>query len=166
MADITYRIIIEQNASGQSGGMIRQESPIAKTVDGEDSKNPLSEFLQQGKSVRKMAPVVYAKKFAEKTVTTLISRIDARTGNIALQQRLDFCYNTTKSLLDAGGLMLGGIATANPMAVVAGAISLTTMGINMAIEQENININRRVENVGMNMANIRAGAGGDRNGRS
>ena len=40
------------------------------------------------------------------------------------------------------------------------------MAVNMAIEQENININRRVENVGMNMANIRAGAGGDRKGRS
>ena len=39
------------------------------------------------------------------------------------------------------------------------------MGVDIAVAQEQLNLERAVENIGIQQANIRAGAGGDRSGR-
>ena len=49
-------------------------------------------------------------------------------------------------------------AFTNPLVAVAGVASLVNMGIQYAIAEENLNIAKSVESVGLNMANIRAGS--------
>ncbi|MBQ7363524.1 MAG: hypothetical protein IJW48_03620 [Clostridia bacterium] len=50
--------------------------------------------------------------------------------------------------------------------VAAGIGSAISWGVDIFVAQEQINLQRAVENIGISQANIRAGAGGDRSGRS
>ncbi len=44
--------------------------------------------------------------------------------------------------------------------------SALSWGVDIAVAQEQLNLERAVENIGIQQANIRAGAGGNRSGRS
>ena len=81
-----------------------------------------------------------------------------------------FTFATAKRMAKrvalSGAAIIGGALTGNPVAVIAGVASLADIGIQAKIAQDNINIVRQVEGVGLEMANIRAGANGGRSGKS
>ena len=68
--------------------------------------------------------------------------------------------------ISIAGVIIGGIVTQNYLPVVCGVVSAIDMGVDYAIKQKNLNIDRRLENIGVSMANIRAGASGDRHSRA
>lgn len=161
MADVTYRIILQ----GNGGGGLSKPRSTAITPKGEDI-SPMEQAYGAYKQVRNCAAVSLALKYANTAITTSINRIDLRTGRTTYQQQLQWQYSTALKGLSIVGAIVGGVATQNYLAVIGGVVSAIDMGVDYAIEQKNINIERRVENIGIGMANIRAGAGGDRHNRA
>lgn len=164
MADVTYRIIL-QGKGGAGGGAPKSTATTPKGEDLSPKKEDLG-YSDMYKAVRNSAPVALALKYAHTAITTNINRIDLRTGRTTYQQQLQWQYSTALKGLSIVGAIVGGAATQNYLAVVGGVVSAIDMGVDYAIEQKNINIERRVENIGIGMANIRAGAGGDRHSRA
>ena len=162
MADVTYRFLFESTGGSSSSS---HRSSVARTTSGEDvEETSVSRFVRGIEAIRKMAPVGYALKFANQAITAEINRVELRTGNALLQEKISYAYSTTGRVLTIGGAIIGGALTGNPLAVAGGVMSAISWGVDIAQEQTNINLARRVENIGIGMANIRAGAGGNRNG--
>lgn len=161
MADVTYRIILQ----GKAGGGTSAPKSTATTPKGEEI-SPVKRGYDTYKMVRNSAPVALALKYAHTAITTNINRIDLRTGRSTYQQQQQWTYSTALKGLSIVGAIVGGIATQNYLVALGGVVSAVDMGVDYAIEQKNINIERRVENIGIGMANIRAGAGGDRHSRA
>lgn len=163
MADVTYRIIIEGEGGSSEGP---KKDSVARTVSGDSMSNPIGSFIKGVDKIKKMAPVAYALKYVDLGITTEINRTELKTGLSTYQERLNFNYSMAKQVLGIGGAIIGGALTGNVMAVVAGVGAAVNMAVQYSIAQENINLQRRVEDISIGMANVRAGAGGDRVGRS
>lgn len=163
MADVTYRFVFE--SSGGGGSSDSRRSSVARTTSGEDvEESAVGKFIGGINAVKKMAPVGYALKFANQVISSEINRVELRTGNALLQEKISYAYGTTGRVLAIGGAIIGGLATGNYLVAAGGLVSAISWGVDIAQEQTNINLSRRVENIGIGMANIRAGAGGNRNG--
>lgn len=164
MPDVNYIITIKTEGDTES-----TPKSVASNSGGEDiqEKQPggFSDFTKSTKVARNVA-TMYALKYADLAVTTKINRVELRTGNSTLQQRISYEYSMSKSIALSSMAIIGGALTKNPVAVIAGVASLADIGIQAKIAQENINIARQVEGVGLEMANIRAGANGGRSGKS
>ena len=152
---ITFKVDGDEEGGASDGG-------VAKTSEGKSAAPDLGSL---GKQVGGFA-MAAAASAANQVITTAISQVSVRTGNSTLQQRLSFGYSTTMRALSIGGTILGGVVTGNPMAVIAGIGSAVSWGVDIAIAQENLNLQRRVEGVSLEQTMIRAGAGGDRVGRA
>ena len=161
MADVTYRIIID-SAGGSSS---RNVKSVATTPKGENI-SPTENFAKLYNSAIKSAPVALALKYARTAITTNINRVELRTGRSTYQQQLQWQYSTALKTASIAGALALGIATGNPLLAVAGVTSLVDTAVDYAIAERDIAISRSVENIGIGMANIRAGAGGNRTGRS
>jgi hypothetical protein len=120
---------------------------------------------RQIKTLAKSAPL-QALKFADMLITAEINRVELRTGLTTLQQQIKWKKQTATQIGTAAVAIGMGIATQNYVAVVGGLISLVSMGIRYGIAEQDLLIERAVADVGIGMANIRAGTGGDRNSRA
>ncbi len=160
MADkVSYVITIKNETGGGSSG--RGTGAVAQTKSGEDAGG-LSKGVKRGAAMG----VAVATKLADTAVTTYINRVDIRTGNTTLAQRLSFKYSEAKRGIAMGAALIGGIATGNPVAVIGAATAVISRGIDIAIASENIQLQRDLENISIQQANIRAGSGGGRAGRN
>lgn len=165
MADVTYKIIIEGSSGGADGsGDSSSPRTTAITPKGEDV-SPKS-IYDTYKVIRNSAPVALALKYAHTAITTQINRVELRTGRAVYQERLNFAYNTALKGTAMVGATVAGLATGNYLLALGGAVSFVDAAVNYSIARETINLERRVENIGIGMANVRAGAGGDRNNRA
>ena len=160
MADkVSYVITIKNESGGGSSG--RGSGAVAQTKSGEDAGG-LSKGVKRGAAMG----VAVAAKLADTAVTTYINRVDIQTGNTTVSQKLAFQYSEAKRGLAIGAALVGGIITGNPIAIVGAATAVVSRGIEISIAQENILLQRNLENISIQQANIRAGAGGDRTGRN
>ena len=113
-----------------------------------------------------MMGVAAVKKVGNRVATTYISQIGVRTGNVTLQEKLAYDKGVAMRAIGIGTTLIVGAATGNPLAIAAGVGSAISWGVDIAVAQEQLNLERAVENIGIQQANIRAGAGGDRSGRN
>ena len=156
--NVSYSFIIEDKTGGGGGRQIKP--PSAPTSDGVSKKES-----RQIKTLAKSAPL-QALKFADMLITAEINRVELRTGLTTLQQQIKWKKQTATqfaTLSAAAGVAAG---SANPVAAIAVAIGLVSIGVNYKIAEKDLLIERSVADVGTGMANIRAGAGGDRISRA
>lgn len=162
MPDVNYIITIRHDGgnSGKSGS----NSGVAPTVSGESTSNEgtIGNVYEGVKAATKIAPIAYALKLADSVVTTNINRVSLRTGHTTYQERTSWAYSTAKKALTTGAMLVGGIVTANPAIIAGAAISVANQGLELYRAQENLQIAESVEDVGIGLANIRAGSLGDR----
>ena len=165
---ITIKRYTPKNDSGAGNGIAPTLSgePVDGGGGGEEKNGGFSDFVDKVNKIKKFAPVAYALKYADLAIATEINRVELRTGHSTLQEKLNYEYSMAKRIAGAGATILGGILTGNPLVAVAGAMSLVNTGVQIAIAEENIRIAREVEGIGIEQANIRAGSGGGRYGRS
>lgn len=165
MADgsrVEYVITIK-GAGGKGGSGTKSKTGstkkkgVAPTVNGADTGE-----------IKKLGGLAVAGAVAigNKIVTTAINRVGITTGQTTFQERLNYTYNTAMRVTAIGGAILGGIASGNYLAAIAGAASAVSWGIEVAVADMNIQTERRVESIGIRQANIRAGASGDRTGKT
>lgn len=163
MADgTTVEYVITIKGDGSSGGKGNKSGGVASTVTGENASG-LGRTL---KDISGAVTSVGAMAAANKIVTTVLNRVSVTTGQATLQERLNFQYDVTKRVISTGIALIGGAASGNYLAVGAAVASIVSTGVDIAITQMNINTERRVESIGIRQANIRAGASGDRSGKS
>ena len=162
MADVTYKIIIE--AMGVDGGGAGVDKPrsVAVTPKG-DEISPVEKAYSGFRALKTCAPVAYALKYVNKATTTGINLVALRTGRTTYQEQLQWTYSTALKGLAIAGSIVGGVATGNPTLIIGGAMAAVDTFVDYSISAENIRLERRVENISMGMANVRAGAGGNRN---
>lgn len=160
MADVNYIITIKSDGDGSS-----HPSPhIAPSASGGSGSSMTSDsstaFSSFGKTVARMAPVAFALKMADLQITTHINRVDIRTGNALLQEKMQYQYEATKSLAMStiAGFMAGG-----PVGAAVGlAANVLNRVISNEIQEETLRLNRAVDGIGIAQAMVRAGAYGNR----
>ena len=166
MADVNYVITIKSEGGGSSKNAKKKiaSTSSGENIDKSESSGGFADFVKKAKSLSHAAPVGYALKYADLAMTTHINRIELRTGSSTLQEKISYEYGMAKRIAASGIAIIGGIASGNPVVAVAGAMSLVNIGVQQTIAQQNLNIAREVEGIGIQQANIRAGANGGRNG--
>ena len=167
MADVTYRIIIEGMGGEGDAPKTTAATPsgdeISPRSTGSGTTAETGGFAKAYKVIKNSAAVGLALKYAN---TTAINRVELRTGRATYQEQLNYQKSATIRGLGIAASIIGGLATGNYLLAVGGAVSALDWGIEIGIAQENLNLERAVNNVSIGMANIRAGAGGDRHGKS
>jgi hypothetical protein len=155
----TYEFIIKNESSDVV------KSPTAPQATPKKSKAPSNE----GISPRKAAIASYgiAKQIINSVYTHQVNTTELRTGNSEYQQRLQFhkdlmdrAFNLGESLV-AGFMLGGGVG-----ALIGAATSVTMMGVQIAQKADRIATQQSVENISIGLADVRAGAMGDRQGRN
>ncbi len=161
MADVTYVISIRDDTSSDKSSKQSKNG----IEPGGVATTPSGESGSSGKPLGKVIGLVAAKKVIQ-LESTYVSMVGARTGNVTRQEQLQYDISRTHRQIAIGGMIVGGIVTGNPLAVIAGVGAAVSWGIDLAIAQKNIDIQRSIEDISISQANIRAGAGGDRYGKS
>lgn len=149
MPDVNYVITIKRE--GYSA--VSSDNYIANPPSGESSfgtvnpnnatDNVTNSFSKFTKISAVIAPVKFALKMLDVQATTHINRIELRTGNALLQERISYQYSAAKTAL-------------------LGAIPWAIKQYGEVRTQENINIENAVQSIGLAQARIRAGAIGRR----
>ena len=163
---ITYviRVISE---GGEGEGEQGEASGKGDSAGGNKKKKKKRTFddysaYEKYKYITQLAPVGYAMKMASTVVSNEINRVELRTGNAVLQQKIEFAKS---NVMRAGALALS-VASGNPLLMVGAVVSTVDQIADIQRRQTSINLERQLESVGIGMANIRAGAYGSRGGRS
>lgn len=156
----TYEFIIKNDASEGS------KSPTAP----QDTPQKPKGTNNDGISPRKAAMASYgiAKQVINSVYTHQVNTTELRTGNSEYQQRLQFHKEIMDRAFGIGesiamGAILGGGV---PGALIGAATSVTMMGVQIAQKADRIATQQSVENISIGLADVRAGAMGDRQGRN
>lgn len=143
----------------------KKDSPIAgdnKKSDTEKSKGLLS---KEDAKAFAAGMVAYGtvKSFATQILNHEVSLVQLRRGSNELQERANFINQMAQKGLGimesvVGGALVGGVGGA----LVGLTLSATHEAISIAQKQQTIELNNTIENIGLNMNVIRAGANGSR----
>ncbi len=159
MSDVNYVITIK--GEGIENGFTSSSSHYAPPADGE-VYDGFDKFAKNMQKCLNAAPAAYALKYLDLAAVTRINRVELRTGNALLQEKISFQYDMSKRLALSGAAFLGGISTGNIALAISGAASIANVAIQYNIERKNIEIARTVESIGLEQAAIRAGVSGVR----
>ena len=160
MEERRYQFIFNNNSGAP------KQSPIARS-SGNESNNAKKGLIQSEEGriafAKGMAAYGVVKTFATQVVNHEVSMVKLRTGSNELQERANFINSVAQKGLNilettAAGAALGGL----PGAALGFVLGAAHTVIGFAQNQERINTERSVENVGLMMMNIRAGANGSR----
>lgn len=150
-----YTIYINLNSLPQGGGaMAEQES---STVGGSSEE---SDVMNAAKNIVSFATMAAT---ADRIVSTAISEVSLRTGATEYEQRLDSAYSAGKSIIGAGAALAMGAATGT-LPIVALGMLMSSINKAMSISQKatQLNMAHSLEDISINMQNIRAGTSGRR----
>lgn len=159
--EVNYVITIKSDVESSAPKKVASNNEGQPTEP--DHPRTFWDFLNKGNAPLKVAST-YALKYADLAITTHINRVELRTGSSTLQEKISYEYGMAKRLVGIGSTLVLGAFTGNPIAIVGGTMALVNMGVQHSIAQQNLNIAREVEGIGIQQANIRAGANGGRNG--
>ena len=165
MADRRYEFTIKMK--GETGGKTNPIAGSSKTEsDTETAKSGGMLTKDQAKVFAKgMVAYGMTKSFATQIINHEVSMVEMRTGSKELQQRASFNMQVAQQGLGiaesmATGALVGGL----PGAIVGTIIGFARTAINYNQNVNRINTARAVENVGLGMNYVRAGANGSRRG--
>lgn len=159
MADRTYTIYINLNSLPNSNGaMAEQESGAIGGLDVNNTSE--AGALKAAQNLVSFATVAST---ADKVITNAISQVNLRTGAMEYEQRLDTVYSAAKQIIGAGAALAIGAATGNLPAVAAGMVASSVSTI-LSIAQKEITLQmgQSLENISIEMQNVRAGTSGRR----
>jgi hypothetical protein len=169
-----YEFIIKNETDGAGGG----NSPTAPTSNGAGQSNSKNQkgygwFGNVSKEAASViggtvAAVGIVSSFAFQDIGHRISTVNLRTGQAELQARQEYQMKVAQKGLSILSWAVTGLAVTggNPVGAIGGAlIGMAHTAIGMQQAAEVVQIERSVENVSIELANIRAGSLGDRHSR-
>lgn len=164
MADskVTYEIIISQGGNG--GGSAASSGIAGHGIGGAaesgitpDEKGFLQKSYEGLQAIKGFAPVAAVASVGKQIAMWQVSVANRNSGNSLMQRKIDVGMQLATQTLAAGGMILGGLITGNPLLVLGGVTSAVTTGLNYAKEQEQVNYERSWENMSLVYARERAG---------
>lgn len=103
------------------------------------------------------------KSLINSVISHNINIVSLRTGQEEMQERLSYGYKMATMAFGAFENIAIGAMTGGLLGAGIGAIyTFTSYGLEVAKKQATIDLSRSLENISIGMANIRAGANGNR----
>ena len=157
MADVSYEIIIRNETDGSSSG-----SGGGSHGDGGDSASDITNGLEglykTYKQIKNIAPVASALSIAKDIFSWQISLVGRNMGNSLVQKKIDLSMQIANQTLSTVGMLVGGIATLNPVMIFGAISGAISTAIDYAKEAEQISYEKRWESISLGLARERAGA--------
>lgn len=157
MADVSYEIIIRNETNGSSRG-----GGGGSNGDGSDSSSDITNGLEglykTYKQIKNIAPVASALSVAKDIFSWQISLVGRNMGNSLVQKKIDLSMQIANQTLSTVGMLVGGIATLNPVMIFGAISGAISTAIDYAKEAEQISYEKRWESISLGLARERAGA--------
>lgn len=162
-ARVTYVIRVISEGGEEKEAKSGEAGSRADAAGGKKKKTFREmDAMEKVKFVAKAAPVGYALKMADNVISNEINRVELRTGNAILQQKIEHTKSVATRMVATVGMLAVGVATMNPVLILGAATSVIDDVVSSYQRRETMNIERSLESVSIGMANIRAGANGSR----
>lgn len=160
MADVSYEIIIRNETNGSSSGSGGGSNGDSSGGGGSSSDitNGLEGLYKTYKQIKNIAPVASALSVAKDIFSWQISLVGRNMGNSLVQKKIDLSMQIANQTLSTVGMLVGGIATLNPVMIFGAISGAISTAIDYAKEAEQISYEKRWESVSLGLVRERAGA--------
>lgn len=158
MADVSYEIIIRNETSGSSSGSGGGSHGDGGSDSASDITNGLEGLYKTYKQIKNIAPVASALSVAKDIFSWQISLVGRNMGNSLVQKKIDLSMQIANQTLSTVGMLVGGIATLNPVMIFGAISGAISTAIDYAKEAEQISYEKRWESISLGLARERAGA--------
>lgn len=150
-----YEIVIRNETEGSDRSPISGSNASKKdTTSSGGGIAPWRKNIAKGIAVTN----TYIKPFADQLITQKVSTVELRTGAQELEDKLSFGYQMgQKAFGFVESVAVGALVGNLPGAILGGIMSLATMAVDYSNKQQKIDLQRSVENIGLQYMNIRAG---------
>ena len=155
MPDVNYIITIKGDGVG---GVVTNGVAPSGGVTAERSTDTRVPSM-----LKRVAPAAIAGQIAKTVIRGELHRVEVRTGFSTAQERLNFAVSKAAGIATP---IIAGAMTAGPAgAIIGGGLAIFNEALQYSQAKETYNLNRTIENISIGMADVRAGAGGDRTGQ-
>lgn len=158
MADVSYEIIIRNETDGSSNGSGGGSHGDGGSDSASDITNGLEGLYKTYKQIKNIAPVASALSVAKDIFSWQISLVGRNMGNSLVQKKIDLSMQIANQTLSTVGMLVGGIATLNPVMIFGAISGAISTAIDYAKEAEQISYEKRWESISLGLARERAGA--------
>ena len=158
MADVSYEIIIRNETDGSSSGSGGGSHGDGGSDSASDITNGLEGLYKTYKQIKNIAPVASALSVAKDIFSWQISLVGRNMGNSLVQKKIDLSMQIANQTLSTVGMLVGGIATLNPVMIFGAISGAISTAIDYAKEAEQISYEKRLESISLGLARERAGA--------
>ena len=158
MADVSYEIIIRNETVGSSSGSGGGSHGDGGSDSASDITNGLEGLYKTYKQIKNIAPVASALSVAKDIFSWQISLVGRNMGNSLVQKKIDLSMQIANQTLSTVGMLVGGIATLNPVMIFGAISGAISTAIDYAKEAEQISYEKRWESISLGLARERAGA--------
>lgn len=158
MADVSYEIIIRNETDGSSSGSGGGSHGDGGSDSASDITNGLEGLYKTYKQIKNIAPVASALSIAKDIFSWQISLVGRNMGNSLVQKKIDLSMQIANQTLSTVGMLVGGIATLNPVMIFGAISGAISTAIDYAKEAEQISYEKRWESISLGLARERAGA--------
>ena len=158
MADVSYEIIIRNETNGSSSGSGGGSHGDGGSDSASDITNGLEGLYKTYKQIKNIAPVASALSVAKDIFSWQISLVGRNMGNSLVQKKIDLSMQIANQTLSTVGMLVGGIATLNPVMIFGAISGAISTAIDYAKEAEQISYEKRWESISLGLARERAGA--------
>lgn len=158
MADVSYEIIIRNETDGSSSGSGGGSHGDGGSDSASDITNGLEGLYKTYKQLKNIAPVASALSVAKDIFSWQISLVGRNMGNSLVQKKIDLSMQIANQTLSTVGMLVGGIATLNPVMIFGAISGAISTAIDYAKEAEQISYEKRWESISLGLARERAGA--------
>lgn len=158
MADVSYEIIIRNETDGSSSGSGGGSHGDGGADSASDITNGLEGLYKTYKQIKNIAPVASALSVAKDIFSWQISLVGRNMGNSLVQKKIDLSMQIANQTLSTVGMLVGGIATLNPVMIFGAISGAISTAIDYAKEAEQISYEKRWESISLGLARERASA--------
>lgn len=158
MADVSYEIIIRNETDGSSSGSGGGSHGDGGSDSASDITNGLEGLYKTYKQIKNIAPVASALSVAKDIFSWQISLVGRNMGNSLVQKKIDLSMQIANQTLSTVGMLVGGIATLNPVMIFGAISGAISTAIDYAKEAEQISYEKRWESISLGLARERASA--------
>lgn len=158
MADVSYEIIIRNETDGSSSGSGGGSHGDGGSDSASNITNGLEGLYKTYKQIKNIAPVASALSVAKDIFSWQISLVGRNMGNSLVQKKIDLSMQIANQTLSTVGMLVGGIATLNPVMIFGAISGAISTAIDYTKEAEQISYEKRWESISLGLARERAGA--------
>lgn len=175
MPDTSYEIIIRTTKSKSGSSSPSDQAAAGSGSNGgkngpgasgtPEDTNWLGDVYGAYKAIKGFAPAAAAISVGKNIFNWQIGLVGRNMGNSLVQEKINYGMSVATQVLSSAGMFGLGLATGNPIMMVAGVASGINSIINYAKENEQFNYDRGMENVSRQLLMERAGPSFNRSRR-